>query len=304
MFSHKRIMVLVDPAEDNEVALNKAAQLAKKLNSKVVLFSSGYSSSLAHNPGIDPEKAEQAREAFIHRIQLALEERTTGLVVQGLEVECVALWDKHPSEAIIRYLEENPADLVIKTTHHQNVIQRTFFSHTDWDLIRQCETPLLLTKSEPWSENMSMTAAVDPVNTNDKPPELDEHILNFSKRFAAELQAKLNVLHVYDPTPLLIYLDQPALDATEITDQIHKQHDNALTDLANKMDVDPEQVFLETGNPSSIIPDFLYENDSHMVVMGALHRHGLNRLLVGHTAEKILDRITADILVVKLSIAD
>jgi hypothetical protein len=36
-----------------------------------------------------------------------------------------------------------------------------------------------------------------------------------------------------------------------------------------------------------------------MVIMGAVSRSGLKRLLIGNTAERVLDQLSCDILVVK-----
>jgi universal stress protein E len=41
------------------------------------------------------------------------------------------------------------------------------------------------------------------------------------------------------------------------------------------------------------------ETRSAMVVMGALARSGLKRLLIGNTAERLLDHLPCDLLVVK-----
>ena len=302
MFTHKHLVVVVDSAEDNMTALQKAELLMAKVGARLTLFSSGYNSTLANNHPFDTDTTEKAKEAYIHRMKLSLEEKAEPLREKGYEVDCVTMWDKHPSQAIIHYLEDNPTDLVVKSTHHQNVMQRTLFSHLDWDLIRYSPVPLLLTKGASWNhgQTLSITASVDPIHTNEKPAKMDQEILADSLRLAKELEAELSVLHVYDPTPLLIYLDQPTVDAGEISEQIRKQHQDALNELVAPYDIDPTHVYLETGSPGTMIPDFLYQNDSHLVVMGALARKGLDRILIGHTAERILDRINADIMVVKV----
>jgi len=299
MFSYKNIIVLIDSSEDNQTALLKAEKLAKANHAKITLFSSGYNSTLANNRSLTADQSEIAQDSFIQGIKSALEEKATPVRANGLTVETVAVWDKHPSQAIISFLEEHLGDLVIKNTHHQNVMQRTLFSHTDWDLIRYSPIPLLLTKATPWPKSIKITASVDPVNTHDKPSSLDFDLLGAASLLCDRLDANLDVLHVYDPTPLLIYLDQPALDAGDITEQIRKQHQDALDSLVARFNLPPSSIHLETGSPSTMIPDHLYQNDSHIVVMGAASRQGLDRLLIGHTAERILDRITADIMVIK-----
>lgn len=298
MFNNNHIVVLFDSSEDNQTALQKAERIALATGSKLTLFSSDYNSTLANRHLFEDDSGAEAQQAFVRRIQLGLEEKATELD-SSLQADCVAVWDKHPAHALEQYLIQHPTDLVIKGTHHQNVMQRTFFSHTDWDLIRTCPVPLMLTKSESWNGNLKITAAVDPVHTNEKPATLDEQIINTAKLLSDKLSADLSLLHVYDPTPMLIYLDQPNADAGEISEHIEKQHKTALAELAKQAGFSDEQVHLETGSPATVIPDYLYQNNSQLVVMGVLSRHGLDRLVIGHTAERVLDRITADILLIK-----
>lgn len=302
MYELDHIVVLIDSEEDNQTALTKAERLAETSKARITLFSSGYNSALDHASSLTSEQRNDARNRYIEGIRSSLMEKAQDLKDKGFKVDCLAIWDKHPSQAIIHYLEQNPTHLVIKTTHHQNVMQRTFFSHTDWDLIRYSPVPVLLAKALAWPEKIKITVAVDPVNTLDKPDNLDEVLIHYAEAISNKLKGKLGVLHVYDPTPLLVYLDQPALDAGDISDHIRQQHSDALNELVSRFPkIKPDAVHLETGSPSTVIPDHLYQNDSQIVVMGSTSRHGLDRLLIGHTAERILDRISADILVVRLA---
>jgi len=47
------------------------------------------------------------------------------------------------------------------------------------------------------------------------------------------------------------------------------------------------------------IPDTARKLKSSIVVMGAISRSGIKRLLIGNTAERILDSLSCDVLVVK-----
>lgn len=299
MFAHKHIVILIDPAEDSALAVRKASRLAKLDDARLTLFACGYNATLASNHPLNPEAADKARKAYMKRMMEGLETVADIARQDGVETQTEGVWDKHAGAALMNFLESNAVDMVVKATHHQNVIQRTFFSQTDWELIRHCPVPLLLTKANAWSDPIRLTAAVDPVQANDKPDTLDEHIVRWGKDFARHLGGNLKLLHVYDPTPLLIYLDQPTIDSADISEEIREQHEQALTQLARQHNIPIEDTVLETGSTLSVIPDYLHQADTDMVIMGAVARSGLERWLLGHTAEKILDRITIDILIVK-----
>lgn len=295
MFPHKHIIVLYDASEDCAMAVDKAARIARLAGAQLTIFASGYNSSLS---AAYPH-TENARDSFLTRLHDSLETLADIARKQNIKVSTEAVWDKHAGTALLAYLAGHDADLIVKATHHQNVIQRTFFSQTDWELIRHCPVPLLLTKGNKWQDKMMITAAVDPVKNYDKPDFLDDHIVKCAADLRTLFSAKLQLLHVYDPTPLMIYLDQPAINSAEVGEEIRKQHAEALHQLALKKGIDETSACLEMGSPVLVIPDFLYENNVDLVVMGAVSRSGLERWLLGHTAEKVLDRITVDILIAK-----
>ena len=295
MFELRHIIVLLDQSEESVTAVEKAAILAKKTGSRITLFTSGYDGALNNLQNL----AENARDAYLSRLLIGLDSLAAIARDQDIVVHTEAVWDKHAGTALLNYIDGNSVDLVVKATHHQNVIQRTFFSQTDWELIRHCPVPLLLTKGTAWHPKVTVTAAVDPVRSNDKPSFLDDHIIQCGLDLAAQLDGQVQLLHVYDPTPLMIYLDQPAINSTDISEEIRQQHLDALASLASSKGIATGLAKLEMGSPVQVIPDHLYENDIDIVIMGAVSRSGFERWLLGHTAEKVLDRITVDILIVK-----
>ncbi|MFT4675365.1 MAG: universal stress protein E [Reinekea sp.] len=295
MFELRHIIVLLDQSEESVTAVEKAAMLAKKTGSRMTLFTSGYDGALNNLQNL----AENARDAYLSRLLIGLDSLAAIARAQDIVVHTEAVWDKHAGTALLNYIDGNSVDLVVKATHHQNVIQRTFFSQTDWELIRHCPVPLLLTKGTAWHPKVTVTAAVDPVRGNDKPSFLDDHIIQCGLDLAAQLDGQVQLLHVYDPTPLMIYLDQPAINSTDISEEIRQQHLDALASLASSKGIATDLAKLEMGSPVQVIPDHLYENDIDIVIMGAVSRSGFERWLLGHTAEKVLDRITVDILIVK-----
>ena len=55
------------------------------------------------------------------------------------------------TSALIDRARRTTADLIVKDTHHHSLGKRTFLTNTDWELIRACPVPLLLTKSSAWA---------------------------------------------------------------------------------------------------------------------------------------------------------
>jgi universal stress protein E len=56
---------------------------------------------------------------------------------------------------------------------------------------------------------------------------------------------------------------------------------------------------LEEGHPALVLPALARRLHADMVVMGAVSRSGWQRLLIGNTAEQIIDDLKCDLLIVK-----
>ncbi len=294
------ILVYLDPGEDNLPVLTKARRLSQMLYRPLVLMSVVYNATLARSSRPAGQDADSTRDAFIEAHRETLVTYADDLKSQGLSVDVCVLWHKNAWQGMREYLQQGDFDLIVKGTHHQNVVQRTLFSSTDWDLIRCSPLPVLLVQRYPWpQDNLLLTACVDPVAKEDSPQILDKATVLQAKVWQSAMNARLEVLNVYDPTPFIVYMDPPVPDTTPITEALAEQHRDALNQLLADCGLENTQGHLESGTPATTIPELLHEHGTHVAVLGAQTREGINRWLIGHTAEKVLDRIHCDILVIK-----
>jgi universal stress protein E len=72
-----------------------------------------------------------------------------------------------------------------------------------------------------------------------------------------------------------------------------------LRKLGEDAQVRAEHVHLECGEPADIIARCAQSLGADIVVMGAVSRSALERMLIGQTAEQVLDAVDCDVLVVK-----
>jgi universal stress protein E len=93
-------------------------------------------------------------------------------------------------------------------------------------------------------------------------------------------------------------LDDPNL-AAHIESQAAKQARAALERTVAAAGVPPARRHLVARHPADAIPQAARSTGAGIVVMGAVSRSGLKRLVVGDTAERILDALACDVLVVK-----
>ncbi|HEX6996083.1 MAG TPA: universal stress protein [Gammaproteobacteria bacterium] len=302
--SDQRILVVVDPTAEEQPAVQRAARLAQAYGASLELFVCDYDQSLASLPRFDLKTAEPARRAVLEGHLAKLDALRAPLAAQGLSVEIDARWARPLHRGIVDKVAEARPMLVVKDTHEHPVLRRTLLSNTDWNLIRACPAPLLLVKPRPLGTTPRVLAAVDPVHEHDKPADLDRAILGFAAELARRLGGALHVLHAFDPAPLYAAAADTPLSMTsvpppELIADLEAQHRDALDALVADFAIDKANVRFEEGAPHRAIAEVAEQEQADFVVMGAVSRSGLERIFVGSTAERALDRLPCDLIVVK-----
>ena len=83
---------------------------------------------------------------------------------------------------------------------------------------------------------------------------------------------------------------------TAIGDRFHRAR---LDELARSNGIDEKHTHQLPGDTKELLPAFARTQGADLVVMGALARWGLKRAILGSTAEKVLDHLPCDILIVR-----
>lgn len=211
----------------------------------------------------------------------------------GIDVTCSVAWDHPPHEAIARRAVEWHADLVVAHCLEGDT-RKWLLRLTDWELIKVCPVPVLLLRDRRPYRHPVILAAVDPVNSHDKPADLDDEILGSSRILAATLRGKLHVVHANHP-PLTGIVTRSPYALSDVLS--HARHQ--FSSLLERGNVPPARAHLVDGDPGRVIPRVADELHAGIVVMGAVSRSVLKRILIGHTAERVLGRLDCDVLVVK-----
>ena len=288
------ILVVVDAlAGPNQPVLDRAAWLAQHGGARLELFACDF------DPDIDSGRLAtvwipepDAREQLLSRHRRALEELAKPLRDRGLTVTADVVWDHPLDAAIIKKAAAHDYWLVAKDTHHHNVLQRTLLTNVDWHLIRKCPAPLLLVKDRRLSAEPNVLVAVDPLNEHDKPAALDDRIFNFGADMARTIRGHLHVVHAFS-APMGVELPP------DVRNVIAQEHRVAMNRFLNSHPVLGDSAHIYEGLAHECLQQAAKEHAADFVVMGAIARRGLKRLFIGSTAERVLDRLPCDLVIIK-----
>ena len=296
----KNILAVVDPTANMQPAVDKASRLAKEWNAALELFICDY------RPGLEAPTAAKARDALLEHRLAALMALAEPLRKQGLRVATDASFDNPLHEGLLRKIAASHADLVVKDTHYHNLLRRTIITNTDWQLIRHCAPPLLLVKPTHWSSTPRTLAAIDPGHAGDKPAVLDHAICEWSAQLARALQGEAHAVHMYFPESLLVsgmvgggLPGTPIGNEQSLIEQERQARLQQVYDVTTAHGIPHERTRLMLGTAIELLTEEAERVRTDIVVMGAVSRSRLKNLFIGSTAERVLDHLPCDILVVK-----
>jgi universal stress protein E len=303
--SIRNVLVVVDPTREASAAVPKAAHLAAAAGARLTLYLCDHSPALAASRFYDSGSFAIAVEPVAARHTLHLDRLAAPLRAAGLDVRVEVEFYNPLHQGILRAIERLAPDLVVKDTHHHDLLQRTLYTNTDWHLIRGCRVPLLLAHEAPWHTPARLGAAVDPDHPGDPGANLDHLILHRTLQLAALLRARPVVVHVFstlnlvaaDPLPGAgpAALMAPAPQAVAALRALHRSQ---LESVARAHGIDADDTFLADGTVADALPEFVAARRLDLLVLGAVTRGALGQRFIGSTAERVLERLACDLLVV------
>ena len=288
------ILVVVDPfTEQEQPVLSRAAWLAERFGAHVELFACDYDAEIdSGRVATVSIPTSGMREQLMLRHRRQLESFAAALRGRRLQVTVNVAWDYPPDEAIVRHVIATRPWLVAKDTHHHTILQRTLLSNTDWNLIRDCPVPLLLVKPREVGPHPTILAAIDPVQEHDKPAQLDDAIYKFASALCERTGGALHMTHAIS-TPLGVQLP-PNVQAI-----VADEHRRALDAFLMEHPVRAENLHVHEGLAHQCLQHVAVSQDADFVVMGAVVRRGIKKVLIGSTAARVLDRLPCDLVIIK-----
>ena len=193
------------------------------------------------------------------------------------------------------------ADLIVVEAHPRHHGASSFVRLTDWELLRRSPVPLLLVKRPAPYRRPSVLAALDPDHTFDKPVSLDAGILAMGATIAAALSGSLHAVHAYAPV-MPADTTQGVSSAAGLAATQTQAAANASQKLARATrgsGIPKSRRHVSGRHVPDAIEEVATEIRCSIVVLGAVARSGLKRLLIGNTAERVLDHLSSDVLLVK-----
>jgi nucleotide-binding universal stress UspA family protein len=295
MLSIQRVLFPTDFSEGAKRAFPQAAYLADWHDAELhVLNVTGrhrhdYEDAKSHFPISDETLAEWLRRPS-QSISGSNWPDLEALPIVQKQVE-----SSEPAERIVAYAEDEDIDLIVMGTHGRRGVDRMLFGSVTEEVVRRSPCPAFTVRTDAdVTPGQAVRRVLAPVDFSDA----SEAAIQHAKEIAFTYGAEIDLLHVVEEPfyPSEYGLGPASFPTEEVLDNVEKQ----LGDLAREQ-IGYEHVMIEAqiGIPSSKILNYIEEKDIDLVVIATHGRTGLDRVLLGSVAERVLRQSPKPVFVVK-----
>ena len=310
----KNILLITNKNDMNSPDIQRAVSLARSNAANltiadVVLDLPFMHHQLKSSPGIESVLSGLA-EKRLKELKLMAKELSTKMDIKPLVLQ------GKPFMEIIRVVMQQKCDLVIKISEPEKSFTAKIFGSTDFRLLRKCPCPVWLLKPDTSFSFHSILAAValETFDEDEDIDDLNQQILEMATSLAMEESSELHIVHAWKVFGKdLLDLPMAGFIKEEVQEWMMSQRldiearFNHVTGLVkkhlkdNNMEMLNPQFHLVEGDPEEVIQGMITDNKVELVVMGTVARSNVAGLLMGNTAENILNRLSCSVLAVKPS---
>ncbi len=209
-----------------------------------------------------------------------------------------------PAIRVIREVIHTGYDLVIKDA--EPITGGKGFKGMDMTLLRKCPAPIWLARSSSRMRKKSrITVAVDPESKETGEHELSLKLLRKASDLVGIFNGTLDVVSCweYEFEKILRYkawVNVPESEIQANVEEYRKSHKRRLDSLIEESGIHcKHHVHHMRGGPEELIPSFIEQHSTDILVMGSVARTGIPGFLIGNTAENIFESTSCTLLALK-----
>ena len=213
-----------------------------------------------------------------------------GLTIVQEQIEAAS-----PADCIVDYTSSADVDLVVMGTHGRRGVDRLLMGSVAEEVVRRAPCPVFTIRSDgnhvPYR---AVRRILVPLDFSDA----SSAALAHAKELAQTYGAQLDLLHVIEE---VMYPSSYGVEAVSIpTDEVVERVETALAGIARD-DIGYEHVTVQAtpGYASTTILDYASDHDVDLIVIATHGRTGVDRLLLGSVAERVVRRASEPVFVVK-----
>lgn len=299
----KNILLVFDPARNDDATVSLAASLAKRNHADLTLISVVEELPPEARIWVTALPAGELFERVMKDRREQLRPLIESIGAAGIEAKTRVV-SGTPFLQIVRQVLRDRHDLVMVTAEGTDGLKARLFGSISMHLMRKCPCPVWALKPGSHERFTRILAAVDPGSRDDAHNALDRLVMDLATSLACLERSELHVIHAWNLP------DENRMRSRAVILQgeldmllrgVRAKRETQLGDLLghySSLDLSP-RVHLVKGQAEEEIPELVRQEGIDLLVMGTVCRTGVAGFFIGNTAETVLAQVGCSVLSVK-----
>jgi len=306
MKSFSNVLWATDGKSEDKIVIQRVLAVIKKFNSRLTLVHviEELPTELSVLSGKSKNEINKKRNEFLKlketRSRASLQKIVTVLKNYGIKANSKVVNGKEFVE-IIRMTLRNKHDLVIKKAGRDAELLSSF-GNEDKQLMRNCPCPVMLLKPMPRKDHPVILAGVDPDPLHTSRDDINRMIVEYTLSIEQSFdKCDIHFIHTWDNNKGTFSKFGGGSKKNTMNfreRQCRKELVDRFLDKY-KWGNNKPKIHILKGNPRKLIPKLANDLDVGLVIMGTICRTGIPGLIVGNTAETVMNKVDCSILAIK-----
>lgn len=280
----KKILVATDLSSRSELAVQRAALLARQHGAELIVLNV-----------VDDDQPADIIEQEIGQAEDVLRQQADRLADLPAGKPVVKVLPGDAFNTIVETGQEMAADVLVMGAHRKQILKDIFTGTTLERVIRTGHLPVLMVNQPAAAEYRK---ALLPVDLSDA----SAHAIHTARSLGFLYNAQIAVLHAFMPLAKDM-MHYAGTDLKQVTEHVNRSLEETRVELDNFLQESTlagleYKVMLHEGHAYDLIPKAVEIEQPDLLIIGTHSRTGASRVLMGSVADFILRRVNSDILVV------
>lgn len=296
----KNILVVLDWQNIDQPLMERGLRLAEQNHAKICFVETFDDLPQAHQVGfIDFDRFEALYFESIEQHIAQLNHKVQPWRSKGIEIEVSALIGS-PIAEISNKVSNNNCDLIMIGLETGEESNGPLLAGLPLRLMRKSPCAVwAMRPTEPTGFNR-IIAAVDPKDQTEEECRLFKNIMEIATSLAISENSELHVLHAWSLYGEAVFQGQiPDDELNKWLDREKEKCTKLLMKLLKPYEKHIDRVHIHKGPADLLLPLFVKHFKSDLLILGTIGRSGIPGILIGNTAEKILQTVECSVLTVK-----
>lgn len=296
MRQYNRIIAVIEPRRNEQLALQRAVELAKyNPRAEITALRLVYDFS-ADIHVLNRMSEEATRQDVLETNRKQLEEMIAPFKEESpVPIIGKCVYTRDIGEGILTEADEQKCDLIIKGANNHKMLDSILFTPIDWYLLRNAKVLVVIAKDHEWKTGGNIVVAVDFSFEGHRGANIS--LLREAQQLATITRGTIHLVNSASVVLPTIMLEVPHYAPEVFAQSIVNEHKRRIYEFAKAHNIPEENCHIKEGMPDEVIPEICNKLNADAVFIGSAGRSGAMAALIGNTCEEVVDYIAADLIV-------